>query len=82
MEERLVELLKQPQFQPLPMEKQVTALYAGTKGYIDKYPKEAVNSYERGLYLFIENKFPEIFTDLSEKQEITDEIEANLKKSP
>ncbi len=79
--ERLVELLKQPQFQPLPMEKQVVALYAGTKGYIDKYPRESVLKYELGLYSFIENRFPDIFTDLAEKEEITTDIEAKLKKA-
>ncbi|MEA1968937.1 MAG: F0F1 ATP synthase subunit alpha [Thermodesulfobacteriota bacterium] len=79
--ERLVELLKQPQFSPLPMERQVTALYAGTKGYIDKYSKEVVGKYEQGLYTFVENRFPEIFADLKEKEEITDDIEANLKKA-
>ncbi|GAB6144356.1 F0F1 ATP synthase subunit alpha [Desulfocicer niacini] len=79
--ERLVELLKQPQFRPLPMEKQVVILFAGTKGYIDKYPKEAVNKYENGLYDFIDNRFPEIFTDLVEQQAITSDIEAKLKKA-
>jgi len=79
--ERLVELLKQPQFRPLPMEKQVVILFAGTKGYIDKYPKEAVNKYESGLYDFIDNRFPEIFTDLVEQQAITSDIEAKLKKA-
>jgi F-type H+-transporting ATPase subunit alpha len=79
--ERLVELLKQPQFQPLPMEKMVTALYAGTKGYIDKYPKEAVSKYEEGLYTFVENRFPEIYQGLKEKKEITSDIETKLKQA-
>ena len=79
--ERLVELLKQPQYSPLPMERQVTALYAGTKGYIDKYPREAVGQYEQGLYPFIENRFPDVFTDLKEQEKITDDIEAKLKKA-
>ena len=79
--ERLVELLKQPQFKPLPMEKQVVILFAGTKGYIDKYPREAVDKYETGLYEFIDNRFPEIFTDLVEQQAITSDIEAKLKKA-
>jgi len=78
--ERLVELLKQPQFRPLPMEKMVTALYAGTKGYIDKYPREAVAKYEEGLYPFVENRFPEVFSGLKEKQKIDDELEAKLKQ--
>jgi F-type H+-transporting ATPase subunit alpha len=79
--ERLVELLKQPQYQPLPMEKQVLVLYAGTKGYLDKYPLGAVTKYETDLYPFIENRFPEIFTDLVDKKEITSDLEAKIKKA-
>lgn len=79
--ERLVELLKQPQYQPLPMEKQVAVLYAGTKGYLDDYPLDAITRYEQGLYQFIENKHPEIFSELSEKEELTDELEGKLKKA-
>jgi len=78
--ERLVELLKQPQYQPLPMEKQVTVLYAGTKGYLDEYPKEAVAAYEAGLYPFVESRYPEVFAGLKEKQKIDDELEAKLKE--
>ncbi|MDY0376429.1 MAG: F0F1 ATP synthase subunit alpha [Desulfobacterium sp.] len=79
--ERLVELLKQPQYKPLPMERQVLALYAGTKGYIDKYPKDAVGKYEAGLYSFVEARFPEVFTGLVEKQAITEDLEATIKKA-
>jgi F-type H+-transporting ATPase subunit alpha len=63
------------------MEKMVTALYAGTKGYIDKYPKEAVAKYEEGLYPFVENRFPEIYQGLKEKKEITSDIETKLKQA-
>jgi F-type H+-transporting ATPase subunit alpha len=76
--ERLVELLKQPQYQPLPMEKQVTILYAGTKGYLDDYAKESVAAYEAGLYPFVESRYPEVFSGLKEKQKIDDELEAKL----
>ena len=79
--ERLVELLKQPQYQPLPMEKQVAVLYAGTKGYLDTYPLDAITKYEQGLYQFIENKHPEIFKELAEKEELTDELGSKLKKA-
>lgn len=78
--ERLVELLKQPQFRPLPMEKMVTVLFAGTRGYLDKYPREAVSKYEEGLYPFVENRFPEVFSGLKEKKEITKEIESKLRQ--
>ncbi|MBT4365687.1 MAG: F0F1 ATP synthase subunit alpha, partial [Desulfobacteraceae bacterium] len=73
--ERLVEGLKQPQYQPLPLEKQVTILYAGTKGFLDKFPKEAVSKYEAGLYPFVESRFPQLFEQLKETREITADIE-------
>ncbi|MBT7086760.1 MAG: F0F1 ATP synthase subunit alpha [Desulfobacterales bacterium] len=73
--ERLVEVLKQPQYQPLPLEKQVTILYAGTKGFLDKFPKEAVSKYEAGLYPFVESRFPQLFEQLKETREITADIE-------
>jgi len=73
--ERLVEILKQPQFQPLSVEKQVTILYAGTKGFLDKYPVNVLGKYEAGLYPFIEDRYPQIFTEIAEKQEISDELD-------
>ncbi|MBF0113134.1 MAG: F0F1 ATP synthase subunit alpha [Desulfamplus sp.] len=79
--ERLVEILKQPQFQPLPMEKEVLILYAGTRGYLDKYPKAALTKYEKGLYAFVENRFPDVLTSLADKKQITADIEARMKKA-
>jgi F-type H+-transporting ATPase subunit alpha len=73
--ERLVEILKQPQFQPLSVERQVTILYAGTKGFLDKYPVNVLGKYEAGLYPFIEDRYPQIFTEIAEKQEISDELD-------
>jgi F-type H+-transporting ATPase subunit alpha len=72
---RLVEVLKQGQFQPLTMEKQVTILYAGTKGFLDKYPADVVTKYETGLYPFIEDRYPQIFSDLKEKEEFDDDLD-------
>jgi F-type H+-transporting ATPase subunit alpha len=72
---RLVEILKQPQYQPLPMEKQVTILYAGTRGYLDKYPLDVLAKYEAGLYPFIENNHPKVFETLKEKQTIDDDLD-------
>jgi len=76
--ERLVQILKQPQYQPLPLEKQVVILYAGTKGYLDKFPLDVVEKYEAGLYPFIEERYPEIYSGIAEKQEITDEVDQKL----
>ena len=79
--QRLVEILKQPQYQPLPMEKQVTILFAGTRGFLDKYPVDALAQYEAGLYTFIEERYPKVFTELAEKQKITDDLEAQMKEA-
>ena len=65
--QRLVEILKQPQYQPLSMAKQVTILYAGTRGYLDALPIDVLAKYEAGLYKFIEDRFPKVFEDLNEK---------------
>ncbi len=73
--ERLVEVLKQPQYQPLSMPKQILILYAGTRGFLDKYPAGVVGKFEAGLYSFIEDRYPQIYTGLEEKQEITDDID-------
>jgi len=78
---RLVEILKQPQYQPLPLEKQVSILYAGTNGFLDKYPIEVLAQYEVGLYQFLEERYPQIFSDLAEKKEITEEIDGLMQKA-
>ena len=75
---RLVEILKQPQYQPLPVEKQVTILYAGTKGFLDKYPLDVMGKYEAGLYPFIESKYPQIFTEIAEKKIISDDLDKTM----
>ena len=78
--ERLVEILKQPQNQPLPMEKQVTIIFAGTKGFLDKLPVEVLRDYEQELYTFIEANEAGIFDELREKQAISPELEEKMKK--
>jgi F-type H+-transporting ATPase subunit alpha len=78
---RLVEILKQPQYQPLPMVKQVTILYAGTRGYLDKYPLEKLADYEKQLYDFMESKYQDIYVDLEAKKAIDDDLDAKLKKA-
>ena len=73
--QRLVEILKQPQYKPLSMEQQVTILYAGTRGYLDALPIDVLAKYEAGLYKFIEDRFPKVFEGLKEKQEITEDLD-------
>ncbi|MGE4518533.1 MAG: F0F1 ATP synthase subunit alpha [Desulfobacteraceae bacterium] len=77
--ERLVEVLKQPQYKPLPLEKQVSIIYAGTKGYLDKYEKGMIAKYEAGLYQFIEDRFPKIFENIIADRQISDDTENLLK---
>ena len=79
--ERLVEILKQPQYQPLPMEKQVTILFAGTNGYLDALPIETLADYEAELYSYIESNDPSIFSDLKEQEEFTDAIKEKVNKA-
>ena len=78
--ERLVEILKQPQYQPLPMEKQVCIIYAGTNGWLDELPVETLADYEAELYNYIESNDPSIYGDLKEKQEFDDGLKEKLDK--
>ena len=75
---RLVEVLKQPQYQPLPVEKQVAIIYAATNGYLDSVPVEAVRAYEEELYRFLDTRKPHLLSALAEKKQIDDEIKAEL----
>ncbi len=79
--QRMVELLKQPPYSPIPIEKQVVALYAGTRGYLDDIPVNAVTKFEKELYLFIDSKYPQILEQIRQKKKLDDEIEAELKKA-
>jgi F-type H+/Na+-transporting ATPase subunit alpha len=75
---RLVEVLKQGQYRPLPVERQVVILYAATNGYVDPLPVEAVTRYERELESFMESQHPEIYRTILEKRELTDELKQQL----
>ncbi len=79
--ERLVELLKQPQYNPLPMEKQVVALFAGTQGLLDELPVSSIQEFEKELYAFVEQKYPQIYEELREKQEISDSLEKKMREA-
>lgn len=78
---RLVEILKQPQYQPLPVEKQVCILFAGTRGFLDEMPLDVLGQYEKELYEFIESKYPEIYKEIKEKKEISPELEQKLNQA-
>jgi len=79
--ERLVEILKQGQYVPLPVEKQIVMIYAATNGYVDDYPLGSLARYEQELYRFIETKHPEVFSGILEKQKLDDALKATVHKA-
>jgi F-type H+-transporting ATPase subunit alpha len=79
--QRLTEILKQPQYQPLPFEKQITIIYAGTSGQLDDVPVEQIRDYESGLYSFIEAVNPAIFKTIAEKKVLDDALKAEMDKT-
>src|SRR6187455_2928432 len=76
---RLVELLKQPQYQPLTVEKQVAIVFAATNGLLDSVPVEKLRQYEDGLYRFLETSHPQVLTAVAEKKILDDDVKAALK---
>ncbi|GBD39526.1 ATP synthase subunit alpha [bacterium HR37] len=78
---RLVEALKQDQYQPLPVEKQVLLIFAVTNGYVDSYPVEAVRRYEKELYVFFEAKYPGILEEIRTKKDISDDLAQRIRKA-
>jgi F-type H+-transporting ATPase subunit alpha len=75
---RLVEILKQPQYQPLAVEKQVAIIYAATKGFLDPVPVEDVRRYEEEMNRFVETRYPNVFTGIAEKKILDDEVKGAL----
>jgi len=59
----------------------VLIIYAGTRGFLDKYPVEVLSKYETGLYSFIETKYPQILAEISEKKVISDELDKLMQKA-
>jgi F-type H+-transporting ATPase subunit alpha len=76
---RLVEILKQPQYRPLPVEKQILIIFAGTNGFLEMYPESALQRYEADLYEFVEKKSSEILREIREKRTIDAELEKKAK---
>jgi F-type H+-transporting ATPase subunit alpha len=79
--QRMVELLKQPQFQPMPAEKEVLSLFAGTRGFLDRYPIAIVAEYEKQMFEFIETKYPGILKEIRELKDIPPELEARIREA-
>ncbi len=76
---RLVEILKQPQYQPMSLAQQVVVLYAGVRGFIDKYAVEKIKEYEKQLLSFMGSKHQDIMSEIDEKQELNPELDGKIK---
>ena len=79
--ERIREVLKQPQYQPMPVEYQVIIIYAATKKYLLDIPTNQVLEFEKELFKFIDTKYPEIPASIREAKQMTPETEELLKKA-
>ena len=79
--QRMVELLKQGQYQPLPVEKQVVIIFAGTQGQLDELPVDAIREFEPFLYSYIERRSAQILTEIRDKKEISDAMRETLTKA-
>lgn len=77
--ERLVEVLKQGQYAPVPASEQIMIIWAAGKGYLDDLPKEKVADFEKGLIQFIEEKYPQITEKIVKDKKLTDEVSKLLK---
>src|SRR3954454_8295276 len=77
----LVEILKQGQYQPVPLEKQIMIIYAGTKGYLDDLPVEQCREFEEGLYRFVEIAHGDVFNAIRTKKALDKDLEAKVKKT-
>ena len=76
---RLVEILKQGQYVPLPVEKQVVAIFAVNNGYVDEYPATDVQRYESEMISFMESSYADLLSTIAEKKAIDDELEGKIK---
>ncbi|HZJ00927.1 MAG TPA: F0F1 ATP synthase subunit alpha [Gemmatimonadaceae bacterium] len=78
---RTVEILKQPQYQPMPFEKQVMIIYAVTNGFLDQIPVSEIRAWEAGFLDFASAQYPQVGANLKQQKTLTQEIEADLKNA-
>jgi F-type H+-transporting ATPase subunit alpha len=76
---RLVELLKQPQFQPMSLAEEVVVLFAGTRGFLDKYEVAKLKDYESQVLAFAKSKYPQIMDEIDKQMVISPDLEAKMK---
>jgi F-type H+-transporting ATPase subunit alpha len=79
--QRLVEVLKQAQYEPLPFSKQITIIFAGTTGLLDDLEVNEVRPFEKALYAYVENANPQMFRTIEEKKALDDAIKADMTKT-
>lgn len=79
--QRMVEVLKQPPYSPLPIERQVVIIFAGARGYMDDIAATNITKFEADLYPFLEAKYPQIFEDIRSKKMLDKDIEETLCKA-
>ena len=79
--QRLTEILKQPQYQPMPVEQQVMIIWAGTKGHLDEIALEDVKKFERGFLGFVENTKGSLMEKIRERKKIDPDIEDEMKSA-
>ena len=78
---RLVELLKQPQYRPLPVERQVVLLFAGTRGFLDRVAVASISNYEQGLYQFMDARHSEVISRVASEKKLDDQLTADLENA-
>jgi len=79
MGQRITEILKQPQYEPLKIENQVMIFYIAINGYIEGIPVDKVRDFEKGFYRFMEANHPEVGKKIKEEGQISGETESSLK---
>ncbi len=75
---RLSQLLKQDEGRPMPVEKQITSIFAGTRGFLDEFPVDRVRAYEEEMLRFVEARQPEIFAEIREKKTLSAELQQKI----
>ncbi|RMF37246.1 MAG: F0F1 ATP synthase subunit alpha, partial [Chloroflexi bacterium] len=77
----LTEILKQPQYEPMSLEHQVMAIYAGTRGFIDHVPVNQVKAWENDFHRFMDTQYPDVGEAIAREKVLTPEIEARLREA-
>ena len=77
----MVELLKQGQYEPLSVERQILIIFAGTNGFVDELPLTSLKKYEQELFSYVDSKHPDIFAEILRKRELDGDLRAKITKA-